>query len=217
MEMVGAVSGGGIQNTIVGTTSGRSLVIGIGWNDITATITSITIDNESNATLISGSLITNAVLGLRHQFAYLGEQVANGDKLVRINFSADFSTAYFFVQEYSGGNLSSFFDAAGTNTGVSGSLSATVTTGSSGELIVGIGVTNGSSLTVGADYSALTDGSFNNAFWFDRAEDDLDAGAAGSKTVDFSAGSGTWDVTAVAFKPSGAAEPQSLNMGQFWM
>lgn len=187
--------------TINGVSAGNQLVIAARWYHATATISSITISGESNAT-VHGSPTKNASLNnATGQIASLANVTSGGNKTITCTFSADLSSAGgITVMEVSGGDTAAFFDVEAGSTGNSTNPTTSLTTSNANEMIVAVQSNGSADATAGSGYTLIA---LPNTFWFDEAEYNLDAGVAGSKTVDFAAGSAQWMVKAAAFKASG--------------
>jgi len=201
-------SGTTISVTYAGLTAGRGIVIGVVWYHATATISSITLTSEANATLLAGTLVRNAALNdTALQIAHLREITVGGTKTITATLSATPSAGAIFAQEYSGQDTVDFSDAAtNTGTGNSANPSITVTTNTDNDLIYSINVTNAEAQTAGAGFTLV---STNTAFWWEATEDDVDVGVAGAKTVPWTHAAGDWAISAAGFKPAstlGAAQ-----------
>jgi hypothetical protein len=185
--------------TLNGTTAGRLIVIAVVWYvDAAQTLDSITISGESNASIIAGSKYSVAGLVTAGQLAYLANNTAGGNKTITIHLSAaTYMTGA--AMEYSGQNTSSQPDNSATASG-SGNPTTSYTTNTDNALICAITTSNQQEPTAGANY--LLWGTFTNVNFLDEVEDDVDAGAAGSKTVNFTdpAAGGEWGMAIASFK-----------------
>jgi hypothetical protein len=205
---VGPVTGGitsgnnSFTLTLTGTTAGRSIVVGVAWQSAFSTVSTVSCSGESNLTL-HGSPTQTANLS-KLQFASLGNNTGGGDKTITITMSGTASAnnqASAYAVELSGTNSASVFDTTNGSTGTSSSPSTSVTTGAEGNAIFALAVadsTGSGDFTAGSGYTliSMTDSS-NRQF---QGQYDVDAGAAGSKTVDFGlGGSQTWAVLAGSF------------------
>ena len=194
---------GTIAVTLNGTTAGRHLIIGVAWydpnEDQTDTINSITISGESNATLIDTP--SYGIIGRTTQLAYLANNTGGGNKTVTVTGTANGATDYqIFVLEFSGGDVGAFLGAFNKATGGGNPASLSLTTATNGALIVAyIGAFVGADLTPGAGYTNIDVGNDDIGGFFE-GEYDLDAGAAGAKTVNFSDPSAAWMMSAASFK-----------------
>jgi len=108
---------------------------------------------------------------------------------------ANYSVAW--AAEFSGGNVADWFEAVAGATGTSTTPTVNVTTGASGALIAAIvSATSGSDPAAGSGYTLVT---MADGHALVSGEYDLDVGAAGSKTVDFTSSNVVWNITAAAF------------------
>ena len=189
--------------TLNGTTTGDMIDIVVGYNS--ATLTSITISGEANATIIAGAAFSNAGDTFAH--AYLPVITSGGNKTITVNFSGSaFGSAA--AKSYSGQDPASQPDVVPTPiTSTSGDPTINPTTTTNNALIVSTASSNATKPTAsGTGYSAW---SFPNPGFYAEVEDNLDVGAAGSKTVTFgSVTNSTWGINAVAFKAASGAPAQ---------
>ncbi len=203
--------------TLPGTTIGRMLVIAVSWYDFDGphTISSITVSGESiNATVVAGSKVsepsgTNYETG---QIAYHPNLTAGGTKTITVTFNNN-TYGSCEAMEYSGQNPTSQPDAVTTFANNDGSGATTcntnITTTTANALIVGLCANNNAIPTVGAGYT-IWGGSFpqSGSGFFPDAEDNVNAGAAGSKNVVFQGGIFSYAyLSVVSFKA--AAGPAS--------
>jgi hypothetical protein len=65
------------------------------------------------------------------------------------------------------------------------------------------GINNFGEYTAGGAYTLFGSGSIANTLNYAEAEDDLDAGSAGSKAVDFTGFGTNWSMTVASFKIAG--------------
>jgi hypothetical protein len=100
--------------------------------------------------------------------------------------------------EYLGGDTASFEGAANAANANSGNPTVSLTTTAANSLIVATSTATGGELTAGSGYT-LWSADRPDAGWFEEDEDDLDSGAAGARTVDFSSSS-EWVISAVEYK-----------------
>jgi hypothetical protein len=199
-------SAGGVANpslVLNGTTAGRHLVIGVVWYDPNETdddtITSITVSGESNATLISTPQF-EPVTHWAVQLAYLSPLTAGGNKTVQITGTAHAASDFqIFVIEYAGPALSPWLDASGKANGSSSSPSTSFTTTVGGDLLVGFAATFDSDPTPGAGFTNIASDP-DNIGPFCEGEYKLNAGAAGSKTVNWASSNNFWTAMGAGFK-----------------
>ncbi len=210
---LGAVSSNnGVLN---GTTIGRSLVFVAIWYDPAGTIApTITISGESDATAIAGSKFTNnAALGnISGQIFYLANNTAGGNKTVTFSLGTS-GYADVAVMEYAGMDLASQPDNS-TNAVGTDPPTTTLTTITANALIVAGGVTNYAEFTAGTLFTLYGGGGMPNSLFYEESQDNVDAGAAGSKTVDFTGFATNWAITAASFKAAGGAAAPTPNQNE---
>lgn len=215
--LVQASLGGSTVTISAGTlTAGRSLVVGIRWYSAAATISSVTCTSESNLT-VHGSPQTNVLIvdgagvSANIQFASLANITTTGAKTVVVNFSASPTDAGAFTQELVGANTSTLFDTdAGANQAGVGSTNPTVSliTGFDNCAIFSVVIDNNSVPTAGSGYTQIT---LSNDVWQEEGEYKLDAGTAGTNSVNFTAASSLWAIKAASFRPAaGAASSRDI-------
>jgi len=133
----------------VAQTAGNLNIVVVGWNDTTATVSSVVDSRGNTYTLAVGPTSGTAL----RQSIYYAKNIAGGSNTVTVTFSQ----AAFFpdvrVLEYSGLDPTAPLDvtagAAGTSTSAN---SGSATTTSANELIFGAGTTGGSFGTVGTGF-----------------------------------------------------------------
>lgn len=196
------------NNTLASTTIGRSLVAVIFWYDPTnAIIPVISVSGESNMTLIPGSLFANAVgNSVSGQIAYLANNTAGGTKTITVDLGVS-GYAEFTVMEYAGLLTSGQPDNSAFNDlGAPGpNPSMSLTTINTSALIVAGYMDNTSISTAGSAYTAFGGGGFTNNLGNALAEDNLNAGSAGPKTVDVTGTGAVYALTGASFKIAGGA------------
>ena len=177
--------------TLNGVTAGRSLVVGLVWNDTSISLTSVSCTSESNLTLHTVHTGTT-----RRQFASLANVTTGGNKTLTFTFNSPHSNGACdgFVFEVAGADTGSFFDKQATATGSSTAPSVSITPTNGNALLVGALYTAGTGATPGSGYTAISLPATAR-----EGEYKLDAGSVGAKTVDFSTSSATWEVLAAAF------------------
>ncbi len=184
-----------------GTTIGGMIVIVIGSASASGAITSITISGESDPTLVSAA---NFTANTDSFFVYyLANNTAGGNKTINVNFaSAAFAT--IVAIEYLGQNPTSQPDATATPViGSTGDPTISITTATTGDLIVSICSSNGGKPTMPSGYSDL---SLSNPGYYTNAADNVGVGAPGSKTLIWTDVTNTsWGVNAVGFKAATVA------------
>jgi len=186
-------SGTSLAATLTGTTAGRHLVIGIGWESGgSSNLVSLTCSGET-VVLVGSPVAASA----RIQLAYIAELASGGSKTITATFSTS-TAAYMFVREFAGGDPSDFLDASNTGSATSTNPSISLTTTTDNCLIVGVETNTTGNPSPGSGYTDF--GVSNGWSVFFEGEYDLDAGSAGAKTVDWSNASSTpWAIAAAAF------------------
>ena len=132
-------------------TAGNLNIVVVGWNDTTATVSSVVDSRGNTYTLAVGPTSGTAL----RQSIYYAKNIAGGSNTVTVTFSQ----AAFFpdvrVLEYSGLDPTAPLDvtagAAGTGTSAN---SGSATTTSANELVFGAGTTGGTFGTVGTGFVA---------------------------------------------------------------
>lgn len=189
-------SGTTVAATLTGTTAGRHLIVLIGWENGTQTLSSVTCSGESDLTILTSSTANG---GGRIAIAYLANNVNGGDKTVTATFSGSVTGKAISVNEFYGGDTTSLLDAQTTATGSTANPSLSLTTTTDNALIVSAVTAPSGSPTAGTDYTLISGTSLWGIAW--KCEYDLDASTAGSKTVNFVNASATsWTMAAAAFK-----------------
>lgn len=201
-------SGTTVAATLTGTTAGRHLIVLIGWENGTQTLSSVTCSGESDLTILTSSTANG---GGRIAIAYLANNVNGGDKTVTATFSGSVTGKAISVNEFYGGDTTSLLDAQNTATGSTANPSLSLTTTTDGALIVSAVTAPSGSPTAGTDYTLIAGTSLWGIAW--KCEYDLDAGTAGSKTVNFVNASATsWTMAAAAFKLVDTTREGSANI-----
>ncbi len=203
-----------ITNTgsLVGTTIGRSLIAVVFWYDPSVVITPvISVSGESNMTPIAGSKFANAAgNSAAGQIYYLANNTAGGTKTITVDLGT-FGYADVVVMEYAGLDTSSQPDNSAFNdVGAPGDPTVNLTTTTANSLIVGAYIANSNfTVTEGSGYTLFGGSGFGVNIGFAKAEDNLNAGAAGAKTVNFSGFADVWAMTTASFKAAagGATAP----------
>jgi len=212
VQIFSSTSGNVVLN---GTTAGRMLVIGIAWQDESAeaSITSITINGETNATLIAGSKAHTGSAGDHTQLAFHPNLTAGGNKTITVTFDQTvFAT--FGVMEYAGQDTTTQPDASNNAVASAADPTLSLTTVSANALIVALVTTQGGEPTAGAGYTLL--GTRPNNSFKDEDEDLLDAGAAGAKTVNFTVAFGLYELSVASFKPAGGGGGRTTKNTRAW-
>jgi hypothetical protein len=167
----------------------------------------------TGATLVAGSLASYGSPTNKRQIFYYPNLTAGGTRIVTVSFTVS-SYAVAGIMEYQGQDAAMVAED-GTNTGNSSNTqpSISLTTATDNALIVASCSAASVDPTAGAGY--LIWGGRTNNQNFEEDEDNVDAGAAGSKTVSFvtSDPTGTWYVIAASFKPAGGGGTTPLTFG----
>jgi hypothetical protein len=149
---------------------------------------------------------THAGSGIGVTVLTLDNISGSGSKSFVVTPSSGVGTGYCVVYEFSGGDTAGVFDA--TN-GASGSSTAnpslSLTTTTANAMIVALVANNVQTPTAGSGYTLTSIASTV------VGEYDLDAGAAGAKTVDFVASSDSWAMRAVSLKLAGGDASTALS------
>lgn len=189
------------QVTLNGTTAGRSLLVCVRWFNGSETISSIACSGESNLTLQTRSGPDGG--GRNVQWASLNNISTGGDKTITVTFSGSTFHVGLMAVEVVGGDTTDIFDAVGNASGSSADPTVNVTTAQLGAAIfAGCFTSNANELNPGSGYTSIAFGQTTGSA---HGEYDLDAGAAGSKTANFtdSSGTGNWVISAIALNPQG--------------
>lgn len=186
----------------VSTTAGRGMVCGYEIGGNSSTITSVTVGSD-NATALT--LNNNATLGYSTQIWYVTAMTGSGTQTVRANWSAGGNVIYGICQELYSDAGGIAIDGSNQATGNSTSSTTSFNTGSANSALIGFSIVDSGPHTIGSGFTSIR----NAGTWnFEALEQDLDAGAAGAKTVDFTVTSGQWAISAAGFTAAsgGAAE-----------
>jgi hypothetical protein len=182
--------------TLAGVTTGRSVLLCVRWLNASATISSITCPGE---TVVLKTKATQAAASANVQWGYVDSIVAGGSKTFTVNFSAGTFHVGVGACEITGALTSGIYDAENqANNSGSANPSVGVTTTTDGAAIfAGVFSNNTNAHTAGSGYTLITFGQTTGSA---EGEYDLDVGAAGAKTVDFTASSQAWALSAIAIK-----------------
>jgi hypothetical protein len=212
-QNVANVSTQASQNVVLnGVSAGNSLVVAVIADSASGiTVSSITINGESNATL-HGTEFNVSVSGPRVQmirFGSLGNVTAGGNKTITATLSAAPANFALYAAEVSGGDTASFFDAVGTGTTGSGTtISDSITTGSANSSVFCFVACDGSEATAGTGYTGIA---LINMFWWHEGQYDMDVGGAGAQTPQMTQSSGNWGMLSAAFKTAGGGGGGAYN------
>ncbi len=200
-----------INNTgsLVGTTIGRSLVAVVLFYDPTNSIVPVvSVSGESDMTPIPGSLFANAAgNSISGEIYYLANNTAGGTKTITVDLGT-FGYADVAVMEYAGLNTSSQPDSWAFNDLGLQNVDPTcdLTTINANALIVGAFIANTNTTTgAGSAYTLFGGAGFSVNLGYGLAEDNVNAGAAGTRAVDFSGIANAWAMTTASFKIAGGA------------
>lgn len=206
---------GGVIDLTLSVTAGNTLVAQIVGDTTTANITSVVWDSagDNQAFTEVGTVQRNNIHS--HWMFVLASVTSTKSGVIRATQSAGFG-AGMHVTEVSGTDTAAVVDNHGTNSGTSATPSMSLTTNSANSSIFAM-VSNDNSFgagstAAGSGYTKITTGStddvdqFQNANSYSASEYDMDADAAGSKTVDFAfGGSSPFIIRSLAIKTAGAA------------
>jgi chitodextrinase len=175
--------------------AGDTNIVAIGWNDTTASITTVT---DSAGNVYQSAVPTNRGNGLSQAIYYAAAIAAAAPGANQVSVSFDQPAAFVDVRaaEYVG--LSAF--DVGTSASGTGSVadSGPVTTATSSELLFAAGMTGTTFTTPGAGWttrvSSVPDGD---------VLEDMVAAPPGSYSATVSLGSGTWLLQLAAFTAAG--------------
>lgn len=195
----GASSSAPSATAAIGTWAvGDTALVNVRWYG-TPTLSSVTLTGESNLTLL-GSPQTGGPDNARSQWALLSNVTSTGAKTAEATLSAAPDQMCVAMWRLSGCDTTNAEDARNGASGNSSTASVSVTTATAGAAIFAIMSNGAGDGTPGSGYTAET---IADIFWYDSGEYDIDAGASGAKTVDFSlGGSAIWVINAIAIKPA---------------
>jgi hypothetical protein len=138
---------------------------------------------------------TQAGAGLGITVLTLDNISSTGTKTFVVTPSSGVGSGQCVVYEFSGGDTAGVFDATnGTSQASQANPSVSLTTATANAMIVAVTMNNSVTCTEGSGYTLTTITSAR------AGEYDLDAGAAGAKTVDFVGASDAWAMRAVSLK-----------------
>jgi hypothetical protein len=178
-------------------TTGNLNVVVVGWNDTTSSVTSVA-DSLGNVYTQVGATITGT--GLR-QAIYYAKNIAAGSNKVTVTFNQAANAVDVRILEYSGASTTSPVDVVAPGAAGSGSTatSGSATTTVANDLIFGAAMTGGAISGPGSGFTSRVitpDG--------DIAEDKVGTTIGSynaTAPVTPYAGSSTWVIQMVAFKP----------------
>ncbi len=160
------------------------MCIAVGFESASATISSITVSGESNATVHGSPLRMSNAFTTSAQLASLANITASGNKTVTVNFSTSVVCSVL-VEEVQGGDTAAFYTGNETsstgdsNIGSVDPVPFSVTTANANDSIFGATFHNGTRWSGGmTGLTSLTMSSLNNpCFGWNQ----YDAGVAGTK------------------------------------
>lgn len=190
-------SGTSLAATLNSTTAGRHLVIAVMWESASNLLSSLTCSGETIQLI--GTKTSGGPASI--QLAYIASLSSGGNKTITAAFSSSVAAA-IMVREFAGGDAADFLDANNTGSGTSTNPSISLTTGSDNCLIVAAESNQVGNPSPGSGYTDF--GVSNGWSTFFEGQYDLDAGSAGSKTVDWANASSTnWAIAAASFNIQG--------------
>ncbi len=200
-------------------TAGDLNVVVVGWNDSTATVSSVTDTSGNVYALAVGPTMVSGYLSQSIYYAKNVVTAAAGANAVSVSFSTAASDPDIRILEYSGADPNNPVDVASAATGNSTNSSAAASTTNSTDLIFGANIVTSTTSGPGAGFTQRLLTSPDG----DIAEDEM-ATAAGSYTAAAPMSSGLWIMQMVAFRtPVGsgvssdpgtlAASPTTVSFG----
>jgi len=179
---------------------GDLIVAVVGWNDTTATVSSVTDSSGNSYARAVGPTIVSGALS---QSIYYAKNIANaaaGGNVVTVAFSAAAAYPDIRILEYAGADPNNPVDvtAAGTGTSTTSSTNLAATTNAT-DLIFGANLVTSSTSGPGAGFTQRLLTSPDG----DIAEDEM-ATAIGSYAASAPLSSGTWIMQMVAFRTASA-------------
>jgi len=195
------------NGSLVGTTAGRSLVAVCFWLDPASNRTpTVSVSGESDMTIIAGSKFTKEpAADMSGAIFYLANNTGGGSKTITVDNGDPSGYSETAVMEYTGMDLASQPDNSTSASGTSSTATTSLTTTTASALIVAGGLNSFAEYTAGSGYTLFGSGSLANTLNYAEAEDQLDMGAAGAKTVAFTGFGTNWSLTTASFKASGGA------------
>lgn len=177
-------------------TAGRSLVVAVRWLNATAILSSVSCSGESNLTLHPRAFESGSSRSV--QFATLHNVSTGGNKTLTATFSVNsFHKGITAIEAVNAGSTEANANASGNST----NPTLDITTLSANAALFGFVSTNAAAEPdPGAGFTRIVAGQTTG---FVEGEYKLDAGIAGSKTVNFSALTGSWALAAIALSRGG--------------
>jgi hypothetical protein len=132
-------------------TTGDLNVVAVGWNDTTASISSVT-DSAGNSYQVA--VPTGQGSALRQAIYYAKNITGSATNTVTVTFSQAATYPDIRIMEYANVDKTNPFDGGSTGSGSAATAnSGTVTTTAASELLVGAGMTHGVFTGAGAGYT----------------------------------------------------------------
>jgi hypothetical protein len=176
--------------------AGNLLVVLAGWNDTSATISSVTDSLGNTFALAIGPTKRTTALS---QSIYYAKNIAGGSNTVTVRFSRAAKFADIRVLEYAGLDTAAPFDSASAANGSSGQAdTGLLTTHVAGDLLVAGDMVLTGSPAAGTGYSTRMITNPDS----DIAEDRVAGGAGSYNATAPVAGPNAWVIQVVAFKPA---------------
>jgi chitodextrinase len=179
----------------VSQTAGNTNILVIGWNDTTASITSVT-DSAGNVYQVAVPTYRGNGLSQAIYYAPNIKNAAAGSNAINVMFDRPATYVDARIAEYAGLQTANTFDAGTSATGVGTSAnSGSITTIAANELLIGAGMTSSRFAGAGANFAlrviTIPDG--------DILEDRL-ANPAGTYNASAPLSAGTWIMQIASFK-----------------
>jgi Chitobiase/beta-hexosaminidase C-terminal domain/Fibronectin type III domain len=176
-------------------------VVVVGWNDSTATVSSVTDASGNSYTLAAGPTVLNGVASQAIYYASGIAGAAANANLVTVAFNSPATYADVRIAEYSGiAPVAPLDGAAGTSGSSTAAASPPINTTVSGDLVVGADLT--------VQFTYLGSGFTRRLLTVPDGDilEDRIAGAAGSYSAGATiAPAGAWVMQVAAFKPAGGS------------
>jgi hypothetical protein len=183
-------------------TAGDLNVIVVGWNDSSATVSSVTDASGNSYSLAVGPTVVSGYLS--QSIYYAANIAAAGANSVTVAFSKAAAYPDIRILEYSGANTSNPVDVTAAATGSNKtSTSATATTTNATDLIFGANIVETSTTGPGSGFTKRLLTSPDG----DIAEDKMVTAAGSYDATATLSSSGAWIMQMVAFRTSGTEAP----------
>lgn len=204
--------------TLNSCTAGRQLLIGVAWDNATATISSITVSGESDATVHASPQRSTHATPTSLQLASLANITASGNKIVTVNMSASVTISVTVV-EVQGGDTAAFYTGNEASTTADeqddGTITWSITTVNANDSIFGLIFSGASTITGPTGYDDI---SANDTFNTVVCRRLLDAGAAQTFNPSATVNAfGKWAAKFGVFKAAGSPQSQSPRTNFFRM